>query len=281
MKVYIHTDIEGIAGWVFYGSYQNSIFNYQHLQRMNRLLTAEVNAAVRASFESGASEVYVNDSHGYAYSIIFEDLDPRCRIIHGRSGYFPAWLPLLDESFSAVIGIGMHARAGSAPAVCPHSCWHLYDGQGKYFALSECGMCAALAAEKGVPLVMISGDDAIAREITGYIPGCETAIVKQAFANQNACSMIPAAACELIAEKVKAGLKKIDTIKPFKLQSPYRLNVSDRDPEHKELPQDAVGHDLWSLMHDTCRCFGNRWGDQAIDDRSWRFPDNVFKSAGV
>jgi D-amino peptidase len=277
MKVYINTDIEGVAGWVFYASHSDSLFNYHHLQRMNLLLTNEVNAAVKACFESGADEVYVNDNHGCAYSIIFEELDPRCKIIHGRSGHFPAWLPLLDESFDAAIGIGMHAMAGTPGAVCPHSYWHVTLGKGEKIALSECTMFAALAAEKGVPLVAISGDDKIAEEINEKIPGCETAIVKQGLAAQNACSLIPARACELIAEKVKAGLARREQIKPFKLQGPFKLNVSNRDPQKKELDKDTEGEDFWNLMHDTCRVFGNKWGDQSIDDGKWRFPDAVFK----
>lgn len=277
MKIYINTDIEGVAGWVFYASRSDSLFNFHHLQRMNRLLTNEVNAAVKACFESGADDVYVNDNHGSAYNIIFEELDPRCKIIHGRGGYFPAWLPLLDESFDAVIGIGMHAMAGMPGAVCPHSYWHVTFGDGEEIALSECTMFAALAAEKGVPLVAVSGDDKIANEINEKIPGCETAIVKQGFAAQNACSFIPARACELIAEKVKSGLKKRDQIKLFKLKGPYRLNVSNRNPEIKELAEDMQGEDFWTLMHDTCRCFGNKWGDQSIDDGSWRFPGSLLK----
>ena len=278
MKIYINTDIEGVAGWVFYATMSNSLFNYYHVERMNMLLTNEVNAAVKACFEFGADEVYVNDNHGYAYSIIFEKLDHRCRIIHGRSGHFPAWLPLLDESFDAVIGIGMHAMAGTPEAVCPHSCWHLTLCNGKNMTLSECTMFAALAGEKGVPLVAVSGDDKIAKEVKLKIPGCETAIVKQSLGSQNACSLIPLQACKLIAEKVKAGLKNLKNIKPFKLQGPYKLNVSDRDPKVKALEKDTEGDNLWNLMHDTSLIFGNKWGDQSIDDRKWRYPDSVFNT---
>jgi D-amino peptidase len=278
MKVYINTDIEGVAGWVFFGSMSDTLFNYHHVQRMNQLLTNEVNAAVKACFDCGADEVYVNDNHGYAYSILFEQLDPRCRIIHGRNGYFPAWLPLLDESFDAAVGIGMHAMAGTKEAVCPHSCWHITLCSGKEMKLSECTMFAALAGERGVPLVAISGDDKIAAEVNSKIPGCETAVVKQGLAAQNACSLIPPRACKLIAEKVRAGLENREKIRPFKLEGPYKLNVSDRDPARKELDKDTEGDDLWTLMHDTCRVFGNKWGDQSIDDHSWRFPDSVFTS---
>ena len=276
MKIYINTDIEGVAGWVFYASSSNEMVNIRHLERMNKLLTNEVNAAVKACFDSGADEVYVNDNHGPDYNIIFEDLDPRCRIIHGRSGYFPAWLPLLDESFDMAIGIGMHAMAGTPGAVCPHSYWHMTLGNGDKIALSECSMFAALAGEKGVPLVMISGDDKIAEEISDKISGCKTAIVKEGFAAQNACSLIPVRACEVIAEKVKAGILARDVIKPFKLKGPFALNVSDRDPKKKELEHDMEGDNLWTLMHDISSVFGPQWGDQSIDDGTWRFPDSVF-----
>lgn len=277
MKIYIQTDIEGIAGWFFYASSSKSFWNFKHLERMNRLLTNEVNAAVKACKEMGADDVYINDSHGPCYNIIFEELNPCCKIIHGRNGYFPSWLPLLDESFDAAIGIGMHAMAGTSAAVCPHSCWHLTTGNGSKLKLSECTMFAALAGEKGIPLVAISGDDKIAAEVSTQIPGCETAIVKQGLAAQNACSLDPATAMALITEKVKAGLAKRDRIKPFKLTGPFKLNVSDRDPAVKAMPEDMSGNNLWDLMHDVCRVFGNKWGDQSIDDRSWRYPDNFFK----
>ncbi len=276
MKVYIHTDIEGIAGWVFYASWNNSIWNYKHLERMNRFLTNEVNAAAKACAEMGANEIYVNDSHGSGYSILFEELIPQCRIIHGRGGRAPSWLPMLDETFDAAIGIGMHAMSGTEGAVCPHSCWHLTLGDGSEIKLSECSMFAALAGTKGVPVVAVSGDDKLCAEMKEKIPSCETAAVKQGFSSQNACSLIPPEACELIYNKTKAGLSKLGELKPYVLNGPFKLNLSDRDPEKKELPEDKTGEELWTLMHETCRCFGNEWNDQSIDDKSWRYPDNLF-----
>ncbi|MCF6177088.1 MAG: M55 family metallopeptidase [Victivallaceae bacterium] len=274
MKVYIHTDIEGIAGWVFYTEFSNTIFNYHHVQRMNQLLTDEVNAAAKAAFEAGATEVYINDNHGYCYNILFEQLDPRCQVIIGRGGYAPSWLPLLDESFDAAIGIGMHAMAATPGAVCPHSYWHVTLGNGEKIALSECTMFAALAGEKGVPVVAVSGDDKIAMEINEKLPDCETAIVKTGLAAQNCCTLVPARACELIAEKVKLGLAKYAKIAPYKLAGPYKLSLSNRDPAVLQIVE-VEGDDLWTLMHDSCREFNN-WGEQPIDDGSWRFPRDIF-----
>jgi D-aminopeptidase len=73
MKIYIHTDIEGIAGWVFYASWSNSLANAKHLERMNHLLTDEVHAAVKACLMMEAEEIYINDSHGSGYNIRLQD----------------------------------------------------------------------------------------------------------------------------------------------------------------------------------------------------------------
>jgi D-amino peptidase len=276
MKIYIHTDIEGIAGWVFYASWDNSLWNLRHMERMNHLLTNEVNAAAQACVEMGAEEIYVNDNHGSGYNILFEELIPQCKIIHGRSGHAPSWLPLLDKNFDAAIGIGMHAMAGTGAAVCPHSCWHLTSGDGKEIKLSECSMFAALAGTKGVPVIAVSGDDKICVEMKNKIPDCEIAVTKEGLSSQNTCSLIPSKACELIYNKVKAGLAKRSKIKPYELTGPFKLNISDRDPAKKELVEDICGNDLWQLMHEVCRCFGNKWGDESIDDRSWRYPDDLL-----
>lgn len=73
MKIYVQTDIEGVAGFCFRENRANpSEENVRHRYRMYQLLTDEVNAAVRAAFDSGADEVIVNDNHGSGYNILFD-----------------------------------------------------------------------------------------------------------------------------------------------------------------------------------------------------------------
>ena len=72
MKIYIQTDIEGVAGFCFFENRADKSYeNIQHRHRMYQLLTDEVNAAVKAAFDSGADEVLVNDSHGSGYNLLF------------------------------------------------------------------------------------------------------------------------------------------------------------------------------------------------------------------
>jgi D-amino peptidase len=224
MKIYIQTDIEGVAGFCFFEHYDPKIENIQHRQRMYRLLTNEVNAAVKAAFDAGADEVLVNDSHASGYNIIFEDLDTRCRIIHGRNCSGPHWLPLLDASCDALVLVGMHAMGETPNAILPHSKWKVNGGA---IYLSEGSMAAAIAGDYSVPTVFVSGDDKVTAEIKSKIPQIETVEVKQALSAYQACSVIPAHACEMIYAGVKNGIARRSEIKPYHIPGPVRLNLLD------------------------------------------------------
>lgn len=178
MKIYIQTDIEGIAGYVFFENRKDkSIENHEHRMRMKKLLTNEVNAAVKASFDAGASYVVINDNHGCAY----EKLDPRCEILHGRANSGLHCLTDLDSSFDAMVLIGMHAMAGEENAVCPHSKWTVNNGA---IYLSEASMSAAIAGDKGVSTVFISGDQTITKEVKEKIPKINIGVVKHGIINR-------------------------------------------------------------------------------------------------
>lgn len=273
MKAYLHTDIEGVAGWVFYSAREHFYANWDHTQRMNRLLTAEVVAAAKALEEAGYNEIFVNDAHGPGYSIFFEDLPASCKIIHGRGGQAPNWVPMLDASIDCAIAIGQHAMAGTPRANCNHSLWYLTDGDGQQHLLSETTMFAALAAKYDVPLVMVSGDDYLTAEVVEKIPGCATAVVKQSLGLQNTCSVVPSVAHQLIAAAVHDGVSRRKEIAPLRFKGPFKLNVCDRDPAKPALPTALEGHDLFELMHRVCNTAWSNFGnDDAIDDRSFRWP---------
>jgi D-amino peptidase len=195
---------------------------------MRRLFTKEVNAAAVAAFAAGAELVLINDSHGSGYNIIFEELDPRCEIIHGRNCSGPHWLPELDSSFAALLLVGMHAMGGTPNALLPHSRWEVNDGE---IYLSEASMAAAIAGEHGVPTVLVSGDDKITAELKEKIPGIVGATVKKALGAYLARSLMPEQAAALIAQGVRKGLRHRKKIRPYVIPGPLRLNLLD-SPTH-------------------------------------------------
>lgn len=269
MRVYIHTDIEGVAGWVFYANLPpQSRANIEHTRRMNRLLTNEVVAACRGALDAGADEVWVNDAHGPAYNIDFEELPPRCQIIHGRPGYFDQWLACMDEEVDALVCVGQHAMAGTRGAVCPHSLWHVNDD----LKLSETTMAAAMAGCYGVPMICVSGDDKICAECAEKVPGIEQVVVKWGISAQNARSLCPADACQRIYEGVHRAVQRLDAFEPYVLSGPFRLNLSDRDPARKELAEDVTGDDFLDVTRRTLNQIFSHYGEDPLDDRSFRYP---------
>ncbi|MHB9025649.1 MAG: M55 family metallopeptidase [Armatimonadota bacterium] len=257
MRVYIQTDIEGVAGVTFFENTKDpSIENHVHRQRIRKLLTGEVGAAARAAFDCGAEAVVINDSHSSGYNIIFEELDPRCEIIHGRNCSGPHWMPELDEGFQALVLIGMHAMGGTRGANMPHSKWTVNGGE---VYLSEASMACALAGDRGIPAVFASGDQYVTAEVTEKIPAIVAARVKKSLGAYIARCVMPAKAQEMIYAGVTQGLQRRKEIPPYIIPGPLKLNLLDSDthipPFKLCLEHDAEGATMEEAFQRATRQF--------------------------
>ena len=85
MKVLISVDIEGIAG-VFHPE-QTRAGNAEY-EQARRWMTREANAAAQGAFDGGASQVWINDSHGGFRNLLPDLLDPRARLVLGKPRTF-------------------------------------------------------------------------------------------------------------------------------------------------------------------------------------------------
>jgi D-amino peptidase len=72
---------------------------------------------------------------------------------------------------------------------------------------------------------MISGDDAVVKEVTALLGDVEGAVVKWAYGFHSARTLTPEAAYELIHEKAKKAIGRIKDFKPYKLKTPIQLDV--------------------------------------------------------
>jgi len=223
MKLYIHTDIEGVAGMVhFEDRNDQTTEGYFKRLRMHKLLTGEVNAAIEGALAAGVKEILVNDSHGSGYSILFEELNPAAQIIHGPLTRQPFWTPCLDASVDLVFCIAQHAMANSN-GVLAHSLWYCND---LYFG--EAGMAMALAGCSGVPAVLVTGDNTCCAQVRDLVPQIETVVVKEALSPYNAKSWTPARACEMIKAGAKRAVERRGEIPPFRIKPPYKLGFAPR-----------------------------------------------------
>ncbi len=223
LKIYISADMEGVVGAVTNEQLGPQGFEYA---RFREFMTQEVNAAIEAAFEAGATEVVVSDSHGNGQNLLIEKLPKNVLLIRA----WPRPLMMMqgiDETFAGAIFIGYHTGTTNSQGVRAHtiSSARLADVRLKGVSVSEAGINAAIAGHFNVPVIMISGDDAVVKETQALLGDVEGAVVKWASGFHSAKTMMPEASYQLIREKVKKAMGRIRDFKPHKLAGPIQLDV--------------------------------------------------------
>lgn len=225
MRVYISVDMEGVAGVVHED--QTDPTDPRHAgeyNRFRRLMTSEANAAVEGALAAGAGSVLVNDSHWLMRNLLAEDLHPAAELLSGGPKLH-SMVEGLDDGFDAAMFVGYHARAGTAHAIIDHTYTdRVHEARLNGKPVGELGINAALAGTYGVPVVLVSGDQALAAEARELLGGTvETVVVKQAVGRFAASSVHPSEACRRIREGAAAALQRRH--QPFRLPAPITLEV--------------------------------------------------------
>jgi D-amino peptidase len=233
MKVYISADMEGVAGVVNDEQLRPEGFEFQQFRQ---LMTAEVNAAIEAARDEGASEFVVSDSHGTGLNLLVNGLPQDIQLV--RSWPRPlGMMEGIDDSFSAAILLGYHASAANVDGIVAHtfSSAALTAVKINGTKMSEAGFNALIAGHFGVPVVMMSGDDAAVTEVTNMLGPIEGAVVKWSCSHTSARTLMPEAARSLIKEKVRRGLQRRKELQPFHIDGPLTLDLSYQNDKAAEL----------------------------------------------
>lgn len=223
MKIYISVDMEGVVGVVTGEHLGPEGFEYQ---KAREWMTAEVNAAIEGARAAGATEIVISDSHGNGQNLLVDKLPTDVMLV--RSWPRPLMMMEgIDESFDAAIFIGYHASTTNSQGVRAHtmSSGRLADIRLNGVSMPEAGINAAIAGHFGVPVIMISGDDAIFEEVRELLSDIEGAVVKEAISFHSAKTMMPEAAYKLIRHRVQTAIERIDDFKPYELSPPIALDV--------------------------------------------------------
>jgi D-amino peptidase len=174
MKIYLMTDLEGVAGVVNFEDWCTPESRYYETGK--EFLTLEVNAAVDGFFAGGATQVTVADGHGHG-AISPKLLDSRADLLRG---WPEGWPLLLDRSYDAVAWVGQHAKAGTEYSHLTHTQgWGYIDLSVNGVSIGEFGQLAVCASELGVRVIFASGEEAFTKEVQALTPGVETVSVKR------------------------------------------------------------------------------------------------------
>ena len=233
LKVYISADMEGVVAVVTSEQLGPNGFEYQ---RFRTFMTNEVLAAIRGAKAAGATEILVSDSHGNGQNLLVEQLPINVELI--RSWPRPlGMMEGIDRSFDAVIFIGYHSSTTNMAGVRAHtfSSSTLTDVRLNSTSVSEAGFNAAIAGHFGVPVVMISGDDAIVAEAKDYLGEVEGAIVKKTKSFHAAQTLTPEAAYQLIEKTARRAIERLEDFEPFRLTGNINLEIGFKHYRQAEL----------------------------------------------
>ena len=216
-KVYIFTDMEGCSGVT--GSEQIS---GERAAEGKQLMVEDMNACVAGCFDAGATEVVVRDGHGGGMNVDPKLLDPRAKLIQGPTP--KVRFKDIDGS-EALILLGYHAKALTPGGVLAHS-YSSAAIQGMWLngrEVGEIGVDAAIAAEHGVPVVMVSGDDKAFAEAKDWLPRviiCET---KKGTGWQSADLVPPEKSRAMVREATAAALAARKGMPLLKIEYPATM----------------------------------------------------------
>ena len=232
-RLFISADMEGIAGVASVSQLMPGQFEYETARIW---MTAEVSAAAQAALEAGYEEVIVADGHGNAQNLLPDRLPPGTTLI--RSWPRPLgqveWADM--PGVEACMFIGFHSGARSGAGTLAHTL------NGTLFAdvrlngqsCSEAMLLGAFAGEIGVPVILISGDDAICGEVASLMPGIVTCPVKTFIGWQSVATALPQDAAAMVGAASARAVEQ-DRPAPFRLPAPYRLEVEFTHPVIAEL----------------------------------------------
>ena len=218
MKIFISADIEGVAG-VVHGDHCGPAGGVEY-QRARHWMTMEANAAAEGFLEAGASGVMINDSHGGMRNILIEELHPDVELITGSPKPM-VMMEGISSEFDAVAFIGYHARMGSI-GILSHtiSGGAVAEVKVNGRVLGEGGINAAIAAEYGLPVILVAGDDACIAEAEQDYKPAVSVMTKRAITRNSARSLTPQKSAALIKEAAKQAYTRVSTTAPFLQEHP-------------------------------------------------------------
>lgn len=229
MKVLISMDMEGCSGIV---SRQETLPAGHFYRACRRWMTWDANAAIEGALAGGATQIVVTDPH-HQLNILWPELHPKAELVRrDLIAHSPLYiLEGLDDTFDAVLFVGQHTRNGHPRGVLSHTiCRAFANVRINGELVDEVKLSTGMAGHMGVPVGLVTGDDAICEDTKRWLPQVETAVVKYAIDTYMARCLPKEQTRKRIYVGAKAAVEKIPALKLFTFSSPTELEVDLLNP---------------------------------------------------
>ncbi len=231
IKVMVLYDMEGTSGAI---DFKQTTFAHQPEYTDGRTsLTADVNAAIAGLKAAGATEIVVVDGHGSGNTSepdVFESqLLAPARMI-ARNAPFDIYMDSYDQSIDAIVAVAMHAGAGNQTGFLSHT-YTFEDVEYRVNGVpfNESMILAAGAARLKIPLIAVSGDDQLEKEVRRQLPWIQYAATKHAVDRSKAEALPRTEASQRIEAAARAGLQGLASARLPEWPGPYRFALTFQD----------------------------------------------------
>lgn len=228
LKLYLSADLEGIS-WVTSPLQCNRQPDETAYRMAVAQLGLEVRTVIDAAFEAGTTEIVVNDSHCTMANLGLSDVGSNVSLVSGKPKIC-AMSAGLDSSFDAAMYIGYHAKAGTENGILNHT-FHsrIFDVTVNGQSLGETGINAYYASlNYGVPVVLVSGDQALCAEAGELLPSAKTVLTKNSISTTAAINR----PLDDVLADYKTSVKEAVSQKAqwkkqlLSLKAPYRMEIT-------------------------------------------------------
>ncbi|MFE9555356.1 M55 family metallopeptidase [Streptomyces sp. NPDC006703] len=202
MKILISADMEGATGVTWPA---DVLPGTPQWERCRAMFTSDVNAAVLGFFEGGADEVLINEAHWSMRNLLLERLDERAQMLTGKHKSLSMVEGIQHGDVDGIAFVGYHTGAGTEGVLA-----HTYLANSitgvwlNGVRASEGLLNAHVAAEYGVPVVLVTGDDLTCADAGGYAPNAHKVAVKDYVSRYAAVCRTPART----AKDIQAGARQ-------------------------------------------------------------------------
>lgn len=235
-KIYINTDLEGISGVYKFDQtrVKDSPLNIQACE----YFMGDLKAVIEGLQAAGVQEIVVLDGHG-SQCIIPHLMVSGAKYVTGKPRPGAGNLSALDSTFSGMILLGFHAMMGTPDGVLHHTQSSKTENRYWYNDVEsgEIVQNAAIAGYYGVPVIMVSGDEAVCREANKFFgKNVVTVPVKKGLSREAAILYSFEETRQALTEGAKKAVAAIPSCKPYFLRTPIRvreeyLNLSAEKPQ--------------------------------------------------
>lgn len=238
VRVFISADIEGCTGLVSWSQCSRPDGNSYDYPFARRMMTHDVNAAIRGAKRAGAETIVVKDSHGNSKNLLVDELEPGIRLIsgHGNSGgaHLDGMVQGISSDFDALFLVGYHAMAGTPNGIMEHT---ITGGIHRLWLngveAGEIALAAYAAGQYHVPLALVTSCAAGCAEAVTLAPEVKAVSVKNGFARYMGRCLPPEETGEMIEDAAFHAVAKMG--RPNALHGPVEVRAEFNRTEQADL----------------------------------------------